>query len=113
MTDTKLSALTCSDLPKFTEKICWDPLWSGRPAQYFHDAHGAHWYRGWRNGRYDCWRGDGLGWTYHPYPRGHYPDYGYDDYRRVAPPRPDTIIPTLRLLPLCNPMQRRLAAGSR
>ena len=87
MTDTKLSALTCSDLPKFTEKICWDPSWSRRPAQYFHDAHGAHWYRGWRNGRYDCWRGDGLGWTYHPYPRGHYPDYGYDDYRqRCAAP---------------------------
>src|SRR5262245_18437251 len=34
----------------------------------FGDDHGRHWYHGWHNGRYAWWWGDGLGWTYYPYP---------------------------------------------
>jgi hypothetical protein len=40
------------------------------------DGHEAHWFHGWRNGRFGWWWGDGLGWTYYPYPYGW--DYGYD-----------------------------------
>jgi hypothetical protein len=45
-------------------------------------GNGAHWYHGWRNGRYGWWWGNPLGWTYYPYPYGwdNYPDYGYYDY---------------------------------
>jgi len=48
----------------------------------FGDGHGAHWFHGWHNGRFGWWWGDGLGWTYYPYPYGsnYTPDYGYYDY---------------------------------
>ncbi|MGB6562187.1 MAG: hypothetical protein WBE69_06245 [Candidatus Binataceae bacterium] len=41
---------------------------------------GGHWAYGWYNGRYGWWRGDGLGWTYYPYPY----DADYGDYSLPA-----------------------------
>lgn len=38
-------------------------------------AGGGHWMHGWHGGRYGWWWGDGLGWTYYPYPA-----FGYDGY---------------------------------
>jgi hypothetical protein len=46
----------------------------------FGSGHGGHWAHGWYNGRYGWWWGDGLGWTYYPYPY----DEDYGDYSLPA-----------------------------